>query len=84
MKEGPIKTKIFLIGAIDILLVIAVFAFGIYSVLYSEHQILMALAALVGLFFVNVLGNFGNKKVVHLRKQLEEIRRENRRTGRTI
>lgn len=84
MKEGPIKTKIFLIRAVDFVLVVAVFAFGTYAVLYSEQPILMALGALVALLFVNMLGNFGAKKVAVLRRELEEIERKSRQKGRVI
>jgi len=75
MNKGQLKTRIFLIRAVDMSLLIIVFTIGIYSVLYAENKELMATATLVGLFLVNRLGNFSTAKIATLRVDLEKQQR---------
>jgi ABC-type enterochelin transport system permease subunit len=76
MNEGQIKTKIFLIRAVDSSFLIAVFSLGVYAVLYSEDGTIMGILALIGLFFVNLFGNISTTKIIDLRDQLKRIEQE--------
>ena len=76
MNEGQIKTRIFLMLAVDWLLFIAVFSVGIYSILYdSENRMFLGLAAFIGLLLVVMLGNYILPNVARLRVDLEKQRR---------
>jgi len=75
MDEGNIKYKIFLLQAVDWLLVIGVMSVGISAILYAENRNLMGLAAIIGLFFVNKSGNFTTVKIAQLRVDLEKQQR---------
>jgi len=79
MNERQIKSKIFLIRAIDISFLLAVFSLGIYAVLYSENGIFPGIASLVGLYFVNLLGNFSTTKIIRLNDRLKEIQNKGKR-----
>jgi len=76
MNEGQIKTKIFLMQAVDWSLLIAVISVGLYSILYDagKHKLLI-FAAIFGLFLVNKLGNFTVTTIARLRVDLEKQRR---------
>ena len=75
MNEGQLKTKIFLIRAVDLSLFIAVLSLGVYSILYAENRNLMAFAALVGLFLVSKLGALNTTKIAELRLDLKKQQR---------
>ncbi len=76
MNEGQIKTRIFLMLAVDWLLLIAVFSVGIYSIFYdSENRMFLGLAAFIGLLLVVMLGNYILPNVARLRVDLEKQRR---------
>ena len=79
MNEGQIKTRIFIIRAIDTSFLLAVFATGVYAVLYSEHGTMMGIVSLIGLFLVNRLGNFSTRKIIDLRDQLKKLQEKDKR-----
>jgi len=76
MNVGQIKIRILVIRSIDWSVLLAVFALGGYAVLYSEQATLMGAATLVGLFFVNKLGNFSTTKIKGLQVQLKRLLHE--------
>lgn len=79
MTEAQIKSRIFLIRAVDTTFLLAVFSLGVYAVLYSENGVFPGIASLVGLYFVNLLGNFSTHKIVDLRYQLKKIQNKDKR-----
>jgi hypothetical protein len=79
MNESGIKNKIFLIRAVDIGFLLAVFSLGIYAVLYSENGIFPGIASLVGLYFVNLLGNISTTKIIKLNDDLKKIQDKGKR-----
>lgn len=80
MNEGQLKTKIFLMRAVDWLLFIAVMAFGVYSVAYAENPGIMIWLALFGLIIVSRFGDFLREKVALLNQILRnEWRRLHKR-----
>lgn len=81
MSEGNVKTKILIIKSIDWAILIAVFAAGVYGVLYYENHKLMALAAFLGLFLVNRLGNYTTSKIAALKVDMEIEERHKKRFG---
>lgn len=75
MNVSQIKITIFLIRAIDILLLLAVFSVGIYAVFRPENMNLMITVALIGLFFVNALGRFTANKIAVMKAEIERQER---------
>ena len=71
MNETRMKIKIFLMRAVDWILLIAVFGTAIYAIVYAEEGEMIALASIVGLFFVNKLGNYTNTKIAAIRVDWE-------------
>ena len=76
MNEGQIKTRIFLIRTADVLFLFAVLFLGIYFVVYSEHNIFMGTACIVGLFLVNKSGHYTAIAIVNLGQELKKLQRE--------
>jgi hypothetical protein len=76
MNETQVKIKIFIMRTVDWLLLIAVFATGIWAIVYAEQGEMVALASIVGLFFVNKLGNYTNTKIAAMKVDLEIERRK--------
>ena len=70
------KIKIFLMQAVDLLFLIAVLSVVAYVTLNSENRMIMGLAALVGLFLVNMLGSFTTKKIATVRVNMEIQQRQ--------
>jgi hypothetical protein len=81
MNEGKLKTKIFIMQALDWALLIAVTCLGIYAVLYSEKPEVMATAALFGLLVVSRFGDWIREKVAGL---YVDLRMEWRRVGKKV
>ena len=79
MNEGQIKIRIFLIRGADLLFLLAVLFLGLYFVLYSEFDILMGIATIIGLFLVNKSGHYSITKIVILRQELKKLQREHNR-----
>ena len=75
MKENQLKIKVFLLRAMDISLLIAVFSFGIYSILYSEQKNFMATITLVGLLLVNQIGKITANKIAAMNADIEKQKR---------
>jgi len=78
MNKSQLKTKIFLLNAIEILLVIALFCFGIYAILYSEHKGILGVFTLIGLYLVNMLGNFKATKIATMQVELSQQQRKDK------
>jgi len=76
MDENQLKTRIFVLQAIDTLFVIALTIAAFFSVLYAENKEITLIMCLVGLFLVNTLGKMTNKKVAIMGVQLEALRRK--------
>jgi hypothetical protein len=77
MNETQVKFKIFLMRALDWALLLAVFGTGTWAILYAENGEMIALASIVGLFFVSKLGNYTNTKIAAMKVDLEiEKRRQ--------
>lgn len=76
MNENQLKTRIFVLQAIDTLFVIALTIAAFFSVLNAENKEFTLIMCLVGLFLVNTLGKMTNKKVAIMGVQLETLRRE--------
>ena len=79
MNEGEIKIKIFLMRALDMFLLLAVFGVGIYSVMYAESKAIFMIAAFVGLFLVNMFGKFTTTKIAALRVNMEQEKTRTKR-----
>ncbi|MCG8379145.1 MAG: hypothetical protein MI865_06700 [Proteobacteria bacterium] len=73
---NQLKMWIFILQAIDSVLVIVLTSVAIYSVFYAEDKEYMIIACLIGLFFVNSLGRFTHKRVANMRIQMEMLLRE--------
>ena len=71
MNETQMKIKIFLMRTVDWILLITVFGTGIYAIVYAEEGEMIALASIVGLFFVNKLGTYTNTKIAAMRVDWE-------------
>jgi hypothetical protein len=84
MNKGQIKSKIFMIQLVDWSLYIAVVAVGAYTVLYSEHKELMAIASLAGLFLVHAFGQISLNKIAALRIDLERLKRQEHKSVTSI
>ena len=76
MDENKLKTKIFILQAIDTLFVIALTIAAIYSLIYAENKELMIIMCFVGLFLVNTLGRATTKKVAIMRVQIDILKRK--------
>ena len=79
MTEGQLKSRIFLIRAVDTIFLLAVFSLGIYAVLYSENGTFPGIASLIGLYLVNLLGNFSNTRISRLKDDLKKIQNKDKR-----
>ena len=75
MNAGQIKTKILIIRLVDWSLLITVFCMGGYSIFYAENPEIMGLAALFGLYLLNLLGKFSVTKIAGLRVDLDKLQR---------
>ncbi|MBL1141919.1 MAG: hypothetical protein HND53_07815 [Proteobacteria bacterium] len=84
MNVNQIKTKIFILKAIDVILVTSFLVTCLYTALYAENKGFMIFCCFVGLFLVNAIGNMTSKKVAILHVQLEmlerDLKREKQRT----
>ena len=78
MNESQIKTKIFLLNAVDTVLVIALICFGIYAILYSEHKNIMATFTIVGLCLVNTIGKYKATKIAVMQVELAQLQRKDK------
>ena len=76
MNKGQIKSKIFMIQLVDWSLYIAVIAVGAYTILFSEHKELMAIASLTGLFLLHAFGQISLNKIAALRLDLDKLQRK--------
>jgi uncharacterized membrane protein len=79
MNINQIKTRIFILKAIDFILVVSLMVGGIYSVIHSDNKEFTIIACLVGLFLVNSLGQFTNNKVAIMRIQLDMLIRDKKK-----
>ena len=79
MNEGQLKNRIFLIRAVDTIFLLAVFSLGIYAVLYSENGTIPGIASLIGLYLVNLLGNFSTTKIMNLNDDIKKIQNKGKR-----
>ncbi len=79
MNINQLKTKIFILKAIDFVLVISLMVAGIYAVFYTQNKEFMIIMCLVGLFLVNTLGKFTNNKVALMHVQLDILLRDKKR-----
>jgi len=84
MNKGQIKSRIFIIQVVDWSLYIAVVLVGAYTILFSEHKELMAVASLAGLFLVHALGQSSLDKIAALRIDLEKIQRQEHKSVTSI
>jgi hypothetical protein len=76
MNIGQIKSKIFMIQLLDWSLYIAVVSVGAYTILFSEHKELMAIASLTGLFLLHAFGQISLNKIAALRLDLDKLQRK--------
>lgn len=76
MNENQLKTKIFLLRALDTTLMLIVIGLAIYAIFYAENKEVMIIACLVGLFLVNALGRVTNKWISLMGVQLERLKRD--------
>jgi uncharacterized membrane protein (Fun14 family) len=76
MNENQLKTKIYLLRALDTTLLLIVVGLGVYAAFYAENKEIMIIACLVGLFLVNALGRATNKSITLMGIQLEKLKRE--------
>ncbi len=78
MNENQLKTKIYLLRALDTVLVLTVIGIAIYTVFYAQNKEFMIMASLVGLFIVNLVGRETNKRISLMGVQLEKLKRDKR------
>jgi hypothetical protein len=76
MNVGQLKSKILMIQLVDWSLYIAVVSVGAYTMFFSEHKELMAIASLSGLFLVHTFGQISLNKIAALRLDLEKLQRK--------
>jgi len=79
MNENQLKTRIFILKSIDVILVIALTIAGIYSVFYAPNKEFMIILCLVGLFLVNTMGKITNNKVAIMGVQLDILIRDKKK-----
>ena len=83
MDDTQLKIKIFLMRLLDWILLIAVFATGVYAIVYEpENGEIIALAAVAALFLVNKLGSFTNTKIASMKVNFEIEKRKMERERR--
>ena len=70
------KIKIFIMRTLDWILLIAVFSTGTWAIVYAEEGEMVALASIVGLFFVNKLGSYTNTKIAAMKVDMEIEKRQ--------
>ena len=76
MNETQVKIKIFIMRTVDWILLLAVFGTGIWAIVYAEEGEMVALASVVGLFFVSKLGSYTNTKIASMKVDLEIEKRQ--------
>ena len=79
MNINQLKTRIFFLKSIDTILVLSLITAAFYSVFYAENKEMMLIYCLVGLYLVNTLGRFTNKKVALMRIEIEMMEREKKK-----
>jgi uncharacterized membrane protein len=79
MNVHQLKTKIFILKAMDTIFVLVLVAAGIYSVFYAENKEVMIVYCLIGLYLVNALGRYTYYKVALMHIQIESLTREHKR-----
>ena len=76
MNETQVKIKIFIMRTVDWILLLAVFGTGIWAIVYAEEGEMVALASVVGLFFVSKLGSYTNTKIASMKVDLKIEKRQ--------
>ena len=76
MNETQVKIKIFIMRSVDWILLLAVFGTGTWAIVYAEEGEMVALASIVGLFFVSKLGSYTNTKIASMKVDLEIEKRK--------
>lgn len=72
MDESGLKIRIFIMRAVDWMLLLAVFSTGVYAIVYSpKNGEIIALGAVAALFLVNKLGSFTNTKIASMKVNFE-------------
>ncbi len=79
MNINQLKTKIFILKAIDFVLIISLIVAGIYTAFYAQNREFMIIMCLVGLFLVNTLGRFTNNKIALMHVQLDILLRDKKK-----
>lgn len=78
MNENQLKAKIFILKAIDTVLILALIGTAIYSFTYAENVEFMIGVCLAILAVVNTIGRAIHRKVAQMGVQLEMLRRKNK------
>lgn len=71
MNVTAIRTQILIIQAIDWLLLVGIFAGGIYGVLHADNRFLALVAALFALALFHQFGRWSYTKLASLRHDLK-------------
>lgn len=79
MNVNQIKTRIFILKAVDLTLVTTLMIASIYTALYAENKEFMIICCLVGLFLVNTIGRMTSNKIAIMHVQLEMLVRDQKR-----
>jgi len=79
MNINQLKTKIFILKAIDTILVTALLGAVVYAIFFTENKEFMIYTCLVILVVVNLVGKFTNKKSALMRVQLDILIRDKKK-----
>jgi hypothetical protein len=79
MNENQIRTKIFILKAIDKILMFVLLGAVIYTAFYAPNKEFMIFVCLVGLMVLNAAGRFTNKIISIMGVQLELLIREKKK-----
>jgi hypothetical protein len=79
MNENQLKTGIFILKAIDTILMTVLLAAVAYTIFYVEEKQFMIFVCLVVLALVGVLGRFSKNKIAVLAVQLQILQRDKKK-----
>jgi hypothetical protein len=79
MNENQVRTRIFILKAIDKILMVALIGAVIYTAFYAPNKEFMIFVCLVGLMVLNTVGRFTNKRISIMGVQLELLIREKKK-----
>ncbi len=79
MNVNQLKTRIFILKAIDTILVLVVIIAAIYTAFYAAEKEFLILGCFIGLFVINTLGRVTGEKIALMRVQMDVLIRKNKK-----